>query len=115
MLTHLQRRNGGEYNGGMAKKKQRAVTLDNLAGMVKNGFDAVDDQFRTVEKRFEAVDKKFELLGKNLGGKLDEVSGRVVSVALRLEGHIDQTEEQQEEFEELKSRVNRLEDTVFVK
>ena len=34
--------------------------IENLAIMVKNGFDEVAKQFLQVDKRFEQVDKRFE-------------------------------------------------------
>ncbi|MEK9175662.1 MAG: hypothetical protein AAB795_03690 [Patescibacteria group bacterium] len=41
----------------MAKKK---TTIDDLAVMVKHGFDGVDKRFEQVDVRFEQVDVRFE-------------------------------------------------------
>ena len=45
-----------------------SVTLDDLAGMIKTGFDEAGRElkdFRTeVDKRFEQVDKRFEQVDK---------------------------------------------------
>lgn len=38
----------------MAKKH---VTIDDLAGMVKRGFDAVDSRFDKVDERFSRIEK----------------------------------------------------------
>ncbi len=38
----------------MAKKK---ITLDDLAEMVKDGFDSVDERFDEVQKRFDRIEK----------------------------------------------------------
>ncbi|TSC75569.1 MAG: hypothetical protein G01um101430_411 [Parcubacteria group bacterium Gr01-1014_30] len=65
----------------MANKK---VTIEDLARMVKRGFDGVD-------KRFDRVDKKLERMEK------------------RLEGIVYRTE-----FEKLEFRVKELEDLLAV-
>jgi len=44
----------------MAKKIKKNLSLDNLAGMVKRGFDGVDKRFDGVDKRFDGVDKRFD-------------------------------------------------------
>ena len=58
----------------MEQKKynnNNGVTLDDLAGMIKTGFDEagkelkdfrveVDERFEQVDKRFEQVDKRFD-------------------------------------------------------
>ena len=62
----------------MEQKKynnNNGVTLDDLAGMIKTGFDEagkelkdfrveVDERFEQVDKRFEQVDKRFEQVDK---------------------------------------------------
>ena len=43
----------------MSKKE---TTIDDLAIMVKHGFDGVDKRFNEVDKRFNEVDKRFDRL-----------------------------------------------------
>lgn len=43
-------------------KKQ--VTIEDLAVMVKHGFDSVDKQFEKVAKRFNAVDEQLNRIEK---------------------------------------------------
>lgn len=60
--------------------KNEGITLDVLAGMVKAGFDAVDE-------RFDEVDKRFDNLRSELTEKIDTVDAslRVEIGALRQE------------------------------
>lgn len=48
----------------MPKRKKAEVTLDDLAVMVKYGFDGVDNRFNEVDKRFNEVDKRFDKMDK---------------------------------------------------
>lgn len=43
-------------------KKQ--ITIEDLAGMVKRGFDGVDKQFEQVAKRFDVVDERLDRIEK---------------------------------------------------
>ena len=70
----------------MAKK----VTLDNLAGMIKRGFDGVDKRFDGIEKRLA-----------NLEEGQEEIKLKLDNVAYRFE------------LVELQKRVDRLEKIVL--
>jgi len=70
----------------------KEVTLDNLAGMIKRGFDGVD-------KRFDGVDKRLA----NLERGQEDIKLRLDNVAYRFE------------LVELQNRVNRLEKIVLPK
>jgi len=48
----------------MKTKKKKIIQLDDLAVMVKDGFDQVDKRFDQVDKRFDQVDKQFNHLEK---------------------------------------------------
>lgn len=37
--------------------KKKNITMDDLAGMVKKGFDGVDLRFDRVEERFDKIEK----------------------------------------------------------
>ena len=65
----------------MAKKIKKNVTLDDLAGMVKRGFDNVDDGFNKVDKRFDGVEAKLE----NLENGVEEIKLKLDQVAYRFE------------------------------
>ena len=41
----------------MANKK---ITINDLANMVKKGFDGVDEKFEKIDEKFEKIDEKFE-------------------------------------------------------
>ncbi|MDP2668639.1 MAG: hypothetical protein Q8P07_02280 [bacterium] len=36
------------------------VTTDELAGMVKRGFDSMDNQFKGVDRRFDKIEDRLE-------------------------------------------------------
>ena len=77
----------------MAKK----VTLDNLAGMIKRGFDGVDKRFESVDKRFDGIEKRLA----NLEEGQEEIKLKLDNVAYRFE------------LVELQKRVDRLEKIVL--
>ena len=76
------------YDNDMAKKK---ITIEDLAGMVKRGFDDVDKRFERVEKemregfklvgeRFEQVDERFDQIDKRfeqIDQQLEYITARV--------------------------------------
>ena len=78
----------------MAKKK---TTIDDLAGMVKRGFDEVDKRFAEVDKRFDAMDTRFDAMDK----RFDRIENLI------LKRH-------EEEIEQLKVRMRYLEDMLAV-
>lgn len=49
----------------MATRKQR-ITLDELAIMVKKGFDGVDKHFDEVPERFEGMERRFNQVQSSL-------------------------------------------------
>lgn len=71
--------------------------FDNLASMIKQGFDAVDARFEQVDKRFEQVNQRFEQVDK----RLDAMDKRFV----KIESSLSFLEEGQEE---IKSRLNNV-------
>jgi archaellum component FlaC len=44
--------------------KGKNITIDDLAVMVKKGFDGVDKRFDGVDKRFDGVDDRLERIEK---------------------------------------------------
>ena len=51
----------------MAKKIKKNLSLDNLAGMVKRGFDGVDKRFDGVDKRFDKIEIRLNNLENGQG------------------------------------------------
>jgi len=70
----------------MARKIKKNITLDNLAGMIKRGFDGVDKRFDKVEARLS-----------NLENGQEEIKLKLDRVAYRFE------------IEELDRRLKRIE------
>ncbi len=70
---------------------RRKITIDDLARMVKGGFDEVTDWQRWATKRFIGIDEDLKAIGKQLTG-----------VVYR------------PEFEKLESRVKDIEDLLAV-
>lgn len=80
-------------------KKNTDITLNDLALMVKQGFDAVDKRFESVDERFESIDNRLENLEKGQ----EEIKLRLDNVAYRFE------------LLELEQRVHYLEKLLKVK
>lgn len=60
-----------------------SVTIEDLAGMIKRGFDSVDSRFDDVYRRFGEIDRKFDTLTsemrngfKRLNDKFDKAEER---------------------------------------
>ena len=56
------------------------MTLDTLAGIVKNSFV---DMERQTDKRFEKVDQHLDRLESTMNHRFDEMVGRLTSVERR--------------------------------
>ena len=57
------------------------ITLEDLALMVKKGFDSVDRRFSAMDKRFDAMDDRFDAMDKRfdrLESKFDNLEKIVV-------------------------------------
>ncbi len=74
-------------------KKTKVVTIDALVGMVKKGFDHMDERFNQHDKRFETIEKKMDDLEQGQ----EEIKLKLGDVAYRFE------------LVELERRVNILE------
>ena len=81
---------------------KKKITIEDLAGMVKRGFDAVDKKFDAVDKRFDKIDTRFE----KVDARFDDMDARFDRIEnLILKRH-------EEEIEELKIRVRYLENMI---
>jgi archaellum component FlaC len=81
----------------MPKKK---TTLNDLALMVKRGFDAVDERFNAVDKRFDGVDSRLD----NVEGRLDRVESRIISVENRLDYFADHLGDHRRRLEKIEEK-----------
>lgn len=77
------------YNENMEKKN---ITMDDLAVMVKKGFDGVDTRFNGVDLRFNKVDKRFD----NIEGRFDKIERILVA------NHHQRIEKLESDMKELK-------------
>ena len=84
--------------------KKEKTTIDDLAIIIKKGFDEVDKRFDGVDKRFDGVDKRFDKVEKrldNLEKGHEEINLKLGNVAYRFE------------LIDLQKRVQRVEDIVL--
>jgi len=59
------------------------ITIDGLAGMVKRGFDKTDERFDKIDERLERIEMKLE--GIVYHREFDELKGRVETLENLLE------------------------------
>lgn len=78
------------------KKKNKNITLDDLAGMVKRGFDGVDKRFDKIEKTLKNLREKNSL-------EHEEIKLRLSQVAYRFE------------LEEIDKRLKKVEAKLGIK
>ena len=55
------------------------ITIEDLAGMMKRGFDGVDERFNGVDKKFLGIDERFDEIDERFDGidkRFDEVDKR---------------------------------------
>lgn len=96
--------NVNKYNISAMPRKN--ITINDLAGMVKKGFDGVDKRFDGVDKRFDGVDKRFnnvEARLRNLEDGQEEIKLKLDQVAYRFE------------VVELQKRLKRVEARLGIK
>lgn len=87
-------------------KKQ--TTIDDLAVMVKKGFDYVDKRFNDVDKRFNAMDKKIDEFKSQTSDNFNYVYARLDTIEHDIQdmrGKIVY----HDEFEDLMIRVKYIE------
>jgi hypothetical protein len=59
------------------------VTLGNLAGTIKRGFDGADKHFDGVNNRLDRVEKNLSILRENSAREHEEIKLRLGNVAYR--------------------------------
>lgn len=77
----------------MKKKNTKNTTINQLAKMIKRGFDGVNKNFNKVDKRFDKIETKLT----NLENGQEEIKLKLDRVAYRFE------------VEELDRRLKRVE------
>ena len=96
----------------------KEVTNEDLAIMVKKGFDGVDKRFEQVDQRFEQVDKRFEQVDQRfeqIDKRLDKMDDRFDGVDRRLaviETDVSEIRKHfiyRDEFDDLMARVKYIE------
>lgn len=75
----------------------KEITLDDLAGMVKKGFDGVDKRFDQVDKRFDRLEQDNQKNHKEIKLRLSHLEFITTEMVRR------------DEFLELKRKVEMLE------
>jgi len=126
------------YNVGMKikikKKKEKEITLDDLALMMGRGFNevhekmdkgfaGVDKKFDEVDKRFDEVDEKFDEVYKNMGKgfanvdmRFDEVHKEISelkesfnTLQIAVDGYAKKADDYFQEMVVLSHKVDRIE------
>lgn len=93
-------------------KKGAAVTNDELARMIAEGFASVDGRFETVDRHFEALDERFDKTDKRLAGmenRLADVDERLRVVETKLDRAL------YSEFVHFEMRLKRVEQKVGIR
>lgn len=81
------------------------MTLEDLALMVKKGFDGVDEKFSGVDERFESVDTNFRAVFSDL----DLVKQDIRDIKITLGPIVQMVATLQVDMSSLENRVMRLE------
>ena len=102
----------------MAKKK---MTIEDLAGITKKGFDGVDRRFEQVDKRFDAVDRRFDAVDK----RFEHIETRMEDGFRNVNDRLDMVERDvaiirehivyRSEFEDLVGRMKYVERKLGIK
>ena len=88
-------------------------SLEKLGGMIKRSFDDVYKRFDNVEKSFDDVYKRFDNVDKRFEENTEQhrqIFVRLDRIEMKLEGVV-----YRREFDELKGRVDALENLLAVK
>jgi len=88
---------------------KKNITIDDLAGMVQQGFfgvderfNEVDERFNEVDKRFNEVDKRFDILETEMNARFDQLEKIILhEYRERIERLEDQIKELQTDFRQL--------------
>lgn len=99
--------------------ENKNITINDLAIMVKKGFDGVDVQFIAVHQKFDNIDKKFELVDRrfeHIDKRFEHIDDRFDAVEERLE-RIEKVilDDHRQRIEKLEMEVFNLKNAFAVK
>lgn len=96
-------------------QNNKEITLDDLAVMVKKGFDETNGRIDTLDGRIDNLEKKVDEGFFNVNGRIDRLDKKVDDGFLNVNVRLDRIEKDikhfvtQDEFDDLMSRVKYLE------
>ncbi len=79
----------------MVKQQKDSLTIDDLAIMVKHGFDEVTEKLSGHYHKFKSIDQRFDLIDQ----RFDQQDGELTSFRLEV----------RHELEQLNGKINRVE------
>jgi phosphoenolpyruvate synthase/pyruvate phosphate dikinase len=91
--------------------KETKKEFDNLAAMVKRGFD-------TVDKKFEHVDVQFVLMGSKLiehDNRFNTLEKKIDQTWGLIDGYVKSQEDFKEEFKIMKHKMTKIEKVIKLK
>jgi len=93
----------------------RAMDLEKLAIMMKEGFDAVDARFDAVDARFDAMDLRMDTMQATMEEKFGSVDRRLDSLEAEIQalrGDLDNVKTFSKEIDYAIARISELEKEV---
>ena len=80
---------------------KKKITIEDLAGMVKRGFDAVDARFDAMDTRFDKMDGRVDKIDQrlvNIESEMAYVKARVTEIDRVLDEHTEMLEDHSKEL-----------------
>lgn len=97
----------------MEQNNNEKTTLEDLAGMVKRGFDRVDEKFEQVDKRFDEMATKADM--EKISKDVTDINYKVTQIDKRLFSlEEDIAEMKLKRYKDLPERVGFLEQKLGV-
>lgn len=100
-------------------KENISAKIDNLANVVKIGFEEVNKKFENVDKQFKNVDKQFEQMAIAVKVGFDEMGKQIREVDEKVDLFREEVDVSLDRVENIlvtghENRIERLEDKVRV-
>jgi len=80
-------------------KNKKGVALDDLTGMIQQGFESVEKRLSSHDEQFKSINVRFQEMDEKMDLHFDILSGRIKDLSVR----------KSEEYYNLDRRVTRLE------
>ena len=80
----------------MENEPEPKITIDQLAGMMANGFAEMHDRFEKIDSRFDAIDARLEGAEHRFAGidkRLDVLNQKIDRVDAKLDVHRQETKD----------------------